>query len=232
MQAGSAPLVIVRAGLDVKIDGWDRDRVFAATTHKYGLKLERRSGSALGHVRARAKIGDFILFDISGDLLKRAGDDETAEAIHAEAGGDAVVLVPYDSTLKVYAGRNVQLSDVHGSVTVYASRDVHLQNCGAVGPVSAGGALDVDCQALAGDRLKLTAGRDLRFYVHDLDNTRIVVDDLGGSWEGVIGDGSGRVYLNAGGDVTLVTDRPVVGLSPDEMLGRVESPAAGADASI
>ncbi len=89
--------------------------------------------------------------------------------------------------------------------------------------------MDLDCATLAGDVVKFSAGRDLRFYVHDLSNTKIIVDDLRGCWEGVIGDGRRQIQLQAGGDAILVTDQPVVAQPPDQVLGQIELPPKPAD---
>ena len=229
IQAGKTPTVIVKAGMDVQVEGWDDERVLAATEHKWGLKIERGSASAAGHMRARAKVGDRVLFDVSTDLLKRKKKDVPDDAVLVQVGGDATVRVPYGSTVTVYAGRSVDVRDIRGSVTVYAGRDVRLRHVHTLVHVSAGRALDLDCESLAEDNCKFSAGRDLRFYVRDLRDAKIMVDDLGGDWVGVIGDGRRQIRLKAGGDVTVVTDQPIKGQSPDEVLGHIELPRQGAD---
>ena len=229
IHAGKTPAVIVKAGMNVQVEGWDDERVLASTEHKWGLKVERKSESAAGHVRARAKVGDRVLFDLSTDLLKRKKKDEPDDAIEVQVGGDAVVRVPYGSTVKVYAGRNVEVRDIRGAVTVNAGRDVQLSNVHTLIHASAGHAMDLDCETFAGDNVKFSAGRDLRFYIHDLSNAKIMVDDLGGYWEGVIGDGRRQIQLKAGGDVIVVTDQPVKAQSPDEILGHIESPLKSTD---
>ena len=92
--------------------------------------------------------------------------------------------------------------------------------------------MDLECDTLAGEDVKLTAGRDLRFYVRGLSDARIMVDDLGGCWEGLIGSGRQKIRLEAGGDVTVVTDGDVVAQPPDYVLGKLERPsnAGGQDA--
>ncbi len=84
--------------------------------------------------------------------------------------------------------------------------------------------MDLDCETLARDSCKFTAGRNLRLYVRDLHDATVQVDDLGGFWEGVIGNGHSRIRLQAGGDVTLVTDQPVRPHAPDQLLGQIEAP--------
>ncbi len=234
IHAGPSPSVVVKAGGDVQVQVWEDERVLASTEHKWGLKIERRSESAVAHVRARAKVGDRVLFDLSTDLLKRKKKDVPDDAIQVQVSGDAVVRVPYGSTVKVYAGRSVAVRDIRGSVTVYAGRDVRLRNVHTLVHVSAGRAMDLDCETLAGEEdIKFTAGRDLRFYIRDLVNARVIVNDLGGYWEGVIGGGARKIRLQAGGDVTLVTRQQVKALPPDYMLGNIESPKeeAGDDES-
>ncbi len=225
IQAGPAPIVVIKAGGNVRVEGWDDERVLASTEHKWGLKIERRSESAVGHVRARAKVGDHVLFDLSTDLLKRKKKDLPDDAIQVHVGGDVVVHVPRRSTLKVYAGRGVEARDIHGSVIVYAGRDVRLRNIHTLVHVSAGRASDLECEMLAGEEdVKFTAGRDLRLHVRDLADARVIVNDMGGDWEGVIGRGTRKVRLNAGGDVTIVTRQEVKALPPDYYLGNIESP--------
>jgi hypothetical protein len=53
-----------------------------------------------------------------------------------------------------------------------------------------------------------------------------MIDDLGGYWEGIIGEGRTKIRLKAGGDVTLVTDRDMTSRSPSDVLGNVERPNA------
>jgi hypothetical protein len=232
IQAGSVPTVIVRASMDVQVEGWDDERVLANTEHKRGLKIERRSESAVGHLRARAKVGDRVLFDVETDLLKRKKKDAPDDAIQVSVGGDATVRVPYSSTVKVYGGRGVEVRDIRGSVTVYAGRDVRVRNVHMLVHATAGRGMDLECESLAGNDVEFSAGRDLRFYVRDLNDVRLMVDDLGGYWEGVIGNGRTRVRLKAGGDVTVVTDRDVVAQPPDYVVGKLERPsdASGQDA--
>ena len=59
-----------------------------------------------------------------------------------------------------------------------------------------------------------------------LKDARIVVTDLGGTWEGMIGAGKVTLRLKAGGDAVLVTDQKVEAVPPDYILGQIEAPAA------
>ncbi len=230
IQAGKAPIVIIKGGMDIQVEGWSEERVLASTEHKWGLKIERGSESALGHVRARAKVGDHVLFDLRTDLLKSKKKDTPRDAIQVKVGGDAFVRVPFNSSVKIFAGRSAEAHNSDGSVTVYAGRDVRVRSVHTIVHVSAGRAMDLDCETVIGDSVKFSAGRDLRFYVHDLHDARIMVDELGGDWEGMIGNGLRKIRLKAGGEVTLVTDQPIKSLSPDDVLGRIEPPPKGADA--
>ncbi len=227
IQAGTSPTVIVRAGTDVQLEGWEDEHVRARAAGRWGLKLERVDQSATGHIRARAKIGDRVLFDVRRDLLKRKKndlDDQTEAAIQVESGAEAVVRVPYGSSVVVYSGGSADVRAVRGSVTVYSGRDVRLSDVQTLVHVSAGGSLNLECANLAGDDVKFSAGRDLRFYVRQLDDAKVIVDDLGGCWEAIIGNGRRQIRLEAGGDVTLVTDRVIAPGSPDGVLGHIEAP--------
>jgi hypothetical protein len=64
----------------------------------------------------------------------------------------------------------------------------------------------------------------LRCYIRDLTSARVIVNDQGGYWEGVIGAGSVTVRLKAGGDATLVTDQVIEAVPPDYILGQIERP--------
>jgi hypothetical protein len=85
--------------------------------------------------------------------------------------------------------------------------------------------VDVSWTHVEGSDVQITAGGDLRCAITTLANTRVLVSDMGGSWEGLIGDGRVRLRLKAGGDVTLVTDAVVIAQPPHFILGRIERPA-------
>jgi hypothetical protein len=142
-----------------------------------------------------------------------------------QVGGSGRVQVPLGSSVKVYTGRHLGLREVGGRVSVFSGGDARLRAVGTLAHASTGGLLDVECQAVEGDELKLEAGRDLRVYVRDLPHARLLVNDLGGAWEGRIGGGRVTLRLKAGGDVTLVTDREVVPQGPDFVIGRIEKPS-------
>jgi hypothetical protein len=57
-----------------------------------------------------------------------------------------------------------------------------------------------------------------------LTDAKLMVDDLGGYWAGVIGNGRTTIRLKAGGDVTLVTERTVIAQPPHYILGKIERP--------
>ena len=223
IQAGLNPTVLIRAGGDVTLEGVEGDRVLAETPGRTGLKVSRRSETEFA--RLRAKVGETVLLDLRADLPKAWRKDSDPDAIEVQLGGDGRVQVPRGSSVRVYAGHGVALRDVSGRVSVYCGRDARLRGAGTLLHASCGRALDVECQALGGDQLKLEAGGDLRLYVRELADARIVVSDLGGDWQGQIGSGRVTLRLKAGGDVTLVTEREVVAQGPDFVIGRIEKPA-------
>src|SRR5258707_4071559 len=94
LQVGLTPTVIIRAGGDVTVAGWDSDRVSAETESRLGLKLGRRSESEFA--RLRAKVGETVLLDLRADLPKRwrRGDPE---AVEVQLGGSGQVRVPHGS---------------------------------------------------------------------------------------------------------------------------------------
>lgn len=186
IEAGDAPVVIVRGGTDCTIEGYDGNRVVAETESRWGgLKLRERG-----------------------------------EAIEVNAGGACTVRVPRNSEVKVYAGQHVTIESVRGPALVNAGGDIHIANVALLDSCNAGGRMTLDAERLTGDDPKFQAGKDIRLRIRDLSDMRVRVNDLGGYWEGFIGDGSATLWLKSGGVATLVTDQPVRG----EVLGNIEVP--------
>jgi hypothetical protein len=100
-----------------------------------------------------------------------------------------------------------------------------LQDVYRLGNISAGWAMNIDCQTMIGKDVTFGAGNDIRFHVADLTSARLRVKDIGGYWEAIIGSGERSVYLKSGGDVTFVTDQKVEPLPPNYILGKIESPS-------
>jgi hypothetical protein len=220
--AGTAPDVIIKAGGSVTVKGHAGDRVIAETAGKWGLKVEQHSASEIG--RARAAVGEHVLFDVRLKFPRREGVDEPAKVIQVQIGGSGQVLVPFESNLKVYAGKDIDVQGIRGQVDAYSGYKLNLQQVHSLGHASAGWTMDLDCQTIAGDKVEFKAGSDIRFHVRDLTSAHIQVKDTGGYWEGRIGAGHKSVYLKCGGDVTIVTDQTVEPLPPNYILGKIEKP--------
>jgi hypothetical protein len=221
--AGEAPIVIIKAGGSVTVRGHDSERVSAETASRWGLKVERRSQSEIA--RARAAIGEHVLFDLRLKLPDLKGEHASDEVIEVQFGGSGEVLVPFASNLKVYAGKNIDVQGIRGQVDAYSGYKMSLQEVYRLGHASAGGSMDLNCQSMLGDQVEFSAGSDLRFHVRDLTSAHIRVRGLGGYWEARIGSGGKSVTLKSGGDVTIVTDQKVEPLPPDYILGKIEKPS-------
>jgi hypothetical protein len=233
--AGAHQTIIIKAGGSVTVKGHDSELVTAETKGRWGLTLERRSESQIG--RARAAIGEHVLFDIRlkkppaplrlPQFSPKMGEEKKGgeEVIEVQLGGNGEVRVPFDSTLKVYAGMNIDIQDIRGQVNAYSGLKLNLQDVYRVDHASAGGSMSLDCETMLGDKVEFKAGGDLRFHIRDLNSADIRVKDIGGYWEARIGDGEKSVYLKCGGDVTLVTDQKVEPLPPNYILGKVEKPS-------
>ncbi len=220
--AGPNPTVIVKAGGSVTIRGQESQRVTAQTSGMWGLKLEKRSEAEIA--RARAAIGEHVLFDVRLKRPARNRRSEPQDVIEVQIGGSGEVLVPKGANLKVYAGRDIDVQGVGGIVDAYSGARLSLRGVYCLGNASGGGAMEVDCETMLGPKVELKAGSDLRFHVADLTSAGIRVKDLGGYWEARIGKGEKSVYLKCGGDATLVTDQEVEPLPPNYILGRIEKP--------
>jgi hypothetical protein len=218
--AGTNQAIVIKAGGSVTVTGHEGDRLIAETEDRGGLTVERRSEAEIG--RARAAVGDRVLFDVR---LKLPGFKATDEVIEVQIAGSGEVRVPFESNLKIYGGRDIDVRDIQGQVDAFAGLDLNLWRVYRLGNVSAGKAMNIDCQTLVGKDVTFGAGSDLRFHIADLTSARLRVKDIGGYWEARIGEGERSVYLKSGGDVIFVTDQKVEALPPDYILGRIEKPS-------
>ena len=155
-----------------------------------------------------------------GLIVERKG-----EYIKVQLGSNGEVSVPRSSNVKIYAGKSIDAQGLKGQIDAYAGLHLIIRDVHCLGHASAGGKMDVDCQTICEEAITFTAGGDLRFQVESLTNAHIRVNDLGGYWEGRIGDGLITITLKAGGDVTLVTDQEVLALPPNYILGKIEKPS-------
>jgi hypothetical protein len=218
--AGTNQTIIIKVGGSVTVKGHDSDLIIADTRDKWGLSIDRRSEAEIGW--ARAAVGERLLFDLR---LKKPTFGASQEVIEIQIAGSGDVLVPLSSSLKVYAGKDIEVQGIQGQVDAYSGLDLKLKNVQTMGIVSAGRAMEIDCRTMLGTDITVGAGSDLRFHVADLTSARLRVKDIGGYWEARLGDGERSVYLKSGGDVTFVTDQTVEALPPNFMLGTIERPA-------
>jgi hypothetical protein len=178
-----------------------------------------RSG---GDVEVKGWEGDRVLAEsrgIWGLQVKR-----TKVAIEVQIGGSCQVLVPHGSYIQVYSGKSSKIQECQGTLSVVAGQDILITQSGVLLQASAGRAMDVDCRMVEGNEPKFSAGWHLRWWIRELKDAAYLIDDLGGKWQAIIGSGGSPIRLTAGGDVTLVTDQPFAGRSPEDILGKVERP--------
>ncbi len=215
--AGKNQTIIIKAGGSVTVKGQEGDRLLVEA--KGGLTVERRSESEIG--RARAALGERVLFDVRLKLPSSMND----EVIEVKMGGSGEVLVPFESNIKVYAGKDIDVQGIQGRVDAYSGWRLNLQGVARLGIASAGWTMNIDCRTIAGKDVTFAAGSDLRFHVAELTSALVRVKDIGGYWEARIGEGEKSVYLKSGGDVTFVTEQKVEPLPPDYILGKIERPS-------
>jgi hypothetical protein len=219
VQVNTNQTIVIKVGGSVIVKGHEGDRLIAEAKSAGGLTVERRSESEIG--RARAAVGEHVLFDVR---LKLPGS-RSNEVVEVKLGGSGQVLVPFESNIKVYAGKDIDVRGIQGQVDAYSGLDLNLQDVQRLGIASAGGAMNIDCQTMNGTDVTFGAGRDLRFHVADLTSARLRVRDIGGYWEARVGGGEKSITLKSGGDVTFVTDQDVEPLPPDYILGKIEWPS-------
>ena len=220
--AGTNQTIIIKAGASVIVKGYDGNLVTAETKGAWGLTLERRKESQIG--RARAAIGDHVLFDWRINVPNLGEKKAENEVIEVQLGGSGEVLVPFESNLKVYAGKDIDVRGIRGQVDAYSGLNLTLQDVYRLGNASAGRTMSIDCHTMTGKDVTFGAGSDLRFHIADLTSAHLRVKDIGGYWEARIGSGEKSVYLKSGGDVTLITDQKVEALPPNYILGKIEKP--------
>ena len=221
---GKNQTIIIKVGASVTVKGHDSDLLTAESKDWGGLNLDRHSATEIG--RARAAIGDHVLFDWRIKIPNFGEKRSDNEVIEVQMGGSGEVFVPFESNLKVYAGKDIDVQSIRGQVDAYSGLSLNLQAVSRLGNASAGRAMNIDCQTMTGRDVTFGAGGDLRFHVADLTSARLRVKDIGGYWEARIGGGEKSVYLKSGGDVTFVTDQTVEPLPPDYILGKIEKPAS------
>ena len=194
-----------------------RRSILAGTTPDVVIK-------AGASVTVKGRDGDHVIVETEdrwGLKLERKKD-----YIVIQLGSNGDVSVPLSSNVKIYAGKSIDAQDLRGQVDAYAGLHLTIQDAFCLGHASAGGKMDVNCQTICEEDIAFSAGSDLRFHIQSLSNARIRVNDLGGYWEGRIGDGLISITLKSGGDVTLVTDQQVEALPPNYILGKIEKPSA------
>jgi len=223
MFVGKYQTIIIKVGDNVSIKGQEGERLIAETRDTAGLTVERRSESEIG--RARAAVGEHVLFDIRLKMPHFKGREGSDEVIEVQIGASGEVFVPFESNLKVYAGKAIDVQGIHGHVDAFSGSNLNIHDVYQLGNASAGGTMKIGCQTMSGKDVTFSAGDDLRFYVADLTSARLRVKDIGGYWEAHIGKAERSVYLKSGGDVTFVTDQPVEPLPPNYILGKIEKPA-------
>ncbi len=189
ISSGSAPQVVIRAGGDVQVKGWENDQVLAESSGIWGLQIKRKKS-----------------------------------VIEVQIGGNGQVLVPFGSSVKIYAGKNGGVENVQGTIHVIAGRDACITESNVLVQATAGRELEIDCRQAEGRELTLSSGWHLRCWIRELKNVSYLIDDLGGKWQKTFGDGGTLIRLKAGGDVTLVTDAPLETALAKDPAGKIVRP--------
>lgn len=178
-----------------------------------------RSG---GDVTVKGYDSDRVLAGTSGNWglqLKRK-----KRAIEIQIGGNGQVLVPFGSSVTVYSGRSAEIKSIRGNVSAVSGLDLSIVDCNILQQASAGGEMSIDCKTVAPQELKLTAGWHLRCWLRELKNVRYQVDDLGGKWQAIFGDGRTVLQLKAGGDVSVISEEKATYQPEDGSYGKVKRP--------
>jgi hypothetical protein len=138
--------------------------------------------------------------------------------IEVQLGRSGEVQVPLQSSVKVYAGQSIGVQSIGGSAAVYAGGHAYLRAVHTLAYAATGGALEIECERVEGDDLSCVAGRDLRCFIRNLIDARLMINDLGGYWEGLIGQGRVKIRQKAGGAVSNLTHHTVAPQPPQFIL--------------
>jgi hypothetical protein len=217
---GKNQTIVIKAGASVTVKGHESDLMTAETKGRWGLTVDGHSETEIG--RARAAIGEHVIFDWRIKVPNLGEKKAENEVIEVQISASGEVLVPFESNVKVYAGKDIDVQHIKGQVDAYAGLNLNLQDVYLLGNASAGRKMNIDCQTMISKEVTFGAGSDLRFHVADLISARLRVKDIGGYWEARIGNGEKSVTLKSGGDVTFVTDQKVEPLPPNYILGKIE----------
>ena len=125
--AGKNQTIMIKVGASVTVTGHDSDMVTAETKGTWGVTLERRSEAQIG--RARAAIGEHVLFDWRIKVPNLGEKKVENEVIEVQLGGSGEVLVPFSSNLKVYAGKDIEVHGIQGQVDAYSGCGLELTEC-------------------------------------------------------------------------------------------------------
>lgn len=102
---------MIKSGANVTIKGYESDRVTAETTGKSGSAVEQKGRDEIA--RARAAVGDHVLFDLRFKLPVHKPEDGPDDMMEVQIGGNGEVWVPFGSNLKIYAGKDIEVQNVH-----------------------------------------------------------------------------------------------------------------------
>src|SRR5215216_1459860 len=156
---GKNQTIVIKVGASVTVKGHDGDLLTAESKGWGGLNLERRSETEVG--RARAAIGDHVLFDWRIKIPNLGEKKAENQVIEVQMGGSGEVFVPFESNLKVYAGKDIDVQEIRGQVDAYSGWRLNLQDVYRLGNASAGQAMNIDCQTMTGRDVTFGAGGDL-----------------------------------------------------------------------
>jgi len=225
-------------GADLLIKGDDEEIRFEQTDEAVSvssgedlsLRVPKAASFDIGMISGDASIrglaGDFHLKEIGGDLSIRDGGSITIDTVHADFS-----LRGAKGNLHVKnAHSDVSIRDVEGSVTLDSVAD-DLALRGARGDIKVNVGEDVVLylEPKADGEYSVTAGEDILLVLPPSANATVSMqgDEIDIDWQGVendedetervvvLGDGSAKITLHAGGDVRL-TDRANAAESADE----------------
>lgn len=193
---GANPVVAIRAGKDVVVEGWDDERIVVTTENTFlGLKITERKGTK-----------------------------GAPGVIEVSAGGSCLMRVPVGSSVTIHTGHSARVSNLQGTLYIFAGADAIVSQVRTLAKIQAGRDMKLEGDDVEATSTQYNAGRHLHFHLHHLANTHIKVKDgTGDAWEATFGQPRKRIELHAGGDVTLVTDQTPTATS--RIIGRIEKPA-------
>jgi len=213
--------ILIKADKDELTLEQNGDEVLLSCTEDVSLRIPRHAALFIhrigGDASLRGVVGTIEIQECDNDLSIREAGSVTIDSVHSDfslrgANGDLYIK---------NVGGDVSIRDVEGNVTLESvADDLALRGARGNIKVNVGEDVVVYLEPKADGEYSITAGDDILLVLKSNANVTLSMrgDEIDVEWPGienqedvtervlVLGDGSARVTLNAGGDIRVTND--------------------------